>query len=187
MIDYLANALGSDSRPACLTLDFEAVSGFDFSAVNVLARYLQSAYAAGVRMVPSAPSQRLRSGLKRNLPSSGYGALQFEPNADKALEHREDIVIVAGTADTILTGDRRASLLDRTADDLERHLDRQVDFEELLNELQDGLNPRQYAVGEVPAGPDVPGDGLQRLISGRASAHEADGTRLRQYGPGEMI
>ena len=187
LTDHLAKTLGSDPRPSCLILDFEAVSGFDFSAVNVLARFLRSANAAGVRMVLSALSEQLRSGLERNLPSSDYGALQFEPSSDQALEHCEDIVIAAWTADTSPTGDRRASLLDRTSDDLARHLDRQVHFEELLNELQDWLHPRQYAVGEVLAGPDAPGEGLQLLISGQASAHEADGTRLRQYGPGDTI
>ena len=37
--------------PACLLLDFSAVSGFDFSAVSVVSRFLQTANAAGVQVV----------------------------------------------------------------------------------------------------------------------------------------
>ena len=61
--------------------------------------------------------------------------------------------------------DRRAALMERTVDDLERYLDRQVDFENLLEELRPWLSPRQYAAGEALVGPDAPEEGLQLLLS----------------------
>ena len=51
-------------RPACLLLDFSAVSGFDFSAVSVVSRFLQTANAAGVQVVLSALSEKLKAGLE---------------------------------------------------------------------------------------------------------------------------
>lgn len=173
--------------PLCLMLDFTAVSGMDFSAVNVLGRFLQAANTQGVQMVLSAPSEPLRAGLERNLPPSDFAALQFEPNADRALERCEECVISSWKTDANRMAGQRASLLERAGDDLERYLDRQVRFEELMDELRNWLHPRRYAAGEAIAGPKAQNDGLQLLISGRASSHEAAGARSRQYSPGDAI
>ena len=71
---HLRQSLSSASRPTCLILDFSAVSGFDFSAVNVLSRFLQTANTAGVRVALSALSEGLRTGLEHNLPPAAYKA-----------------------------------------------------------------------------------------------------------------
>ena len=187
LADHLRKSLSGDSRPTCLMLDFAAVSGFDFSAVTVLARFLQSANAAGVQVVLSAPSEQLRTLLERNLRPPELAALRIEPDADRALERCEEIVIQAWNAKASLVGERRASLLDRAVDDLERHLERQMRFEDLMDELRNWLTPCRYAAGESLAGPGAPSQGLQLVTSGRASAHEAAGRRSRQYGPGDAI
>ena len=187
LADHLRKSLSGDSPPACLMLDLAAVSGFDFSAVTVLARFLQSANAAGVQVVLSAPSEQLRSLLERNLPASDRAALQVEPDADRALERCEEIVIQAWNANAGLVGERRASLLERAADDLERHLERQIRFEDLMEELRHWLTPCRYATRQALAGPGAPSQGLQLLTSGRASAQEAAGRRSRQFGPGDAI
>ena len=187
LADHLRESLSGASRPACVMLDFASVSGFDFSAVNVLARFLQSANAAGVQLVLSAPSEQLRTGFERTLPPSEFSNLLFEPNADRALERCEEIVIAAWRADASMADERRASLLERAAAGLERHLERQIRFEDLMGELRSWLNPRQYAAGAALAGPGAASEGLQLLTSGRASAHEAAGTRFRQFGPGDAI
>ncbi len=187
LADHLGKTLKGSPPPACLMLDFEAVSGFDFSAVNVLARFLRSANAAGVQVVLSAPPEQLKTELQRNLPPSDFTALRLEPNVDLALERCEESVITAWRAQASMSEDRRASLLERAADDLERYLDRQVRFEELMDELRSWLHPRRYAAGETLAGPDVRSEGLQLLTSGRASSHEAEGARSRQYSPGDAI
>ncbi len=187
LADHLRKCLSGDSRPTCLMLDFAAVSGFDFSAVTVLARFLQSANATGVQVVLSAPSEQLKSLLERNLPPSDLAAVRVEPDADRALERCEEMVIQAWNENASLVGDRRASLLERAVDDLERHLERQIRFEDLMDELGNWLTPCRYAAGEALAGPGAPSQGLQLLTSGRASAQEAAGRRSRQFGPGDAI
>ena len=187
LADHLAKTLKGDSRPACLMLDFAAASGFDFSAVNVLARFLRSANAVGVPVVLSAPSKQLKTGLERNLPPSDFAALKLEPNVDRALEYCEDLVIAAWKTQASMSDEQRASLLERASDDLEHYLDRLVHFEELMDELRNWLHPRRYAAGEILAGAGVQSEGLQLLTSGRASSHEAEGARFRQYSPGDAI
>ena len=187
LADHLRQSLRGASRPACLILDFAAVSGFDFSAVNVLSRFLQTANAAGVQVVLSALSEGLRAGLEHNLPPAVYAELLMEPDVDRALEHCEEIVIEGWKADVDRADERRASLLEHTADDLERYLERQIDFENLMEELQWWLSPCQYSAGEALVGQGAPQAGLQLLLSGRASGYDSAGTRLFQSGPGDSI
>ena len=187
LADDLRESLSADPRPACVMLDFTDVSGFDLSAVNVLARFAQSANRAGVKVVLSAPSQQVRAGLKRNLPPAEFAALRVEPNADHALEHCEEIVIEEWKATASMADEHRASILERAADDLDSLLERRTRFEDLMDELRSWLKPRHYAEGEALAGVGVPSEGLQLVTSGQASAHDAAGTRFRQYGPGDAI
>ena len=187
LTDQLKQTLSCVPRPSCLMLDFGGVSGFDVSAVNVLGRFLQTANAAGVQVVLSAGSEQLKTGLEHNLPPAVFAGLWMEPNADHALERCEDIVITEWKAEAAATSERRAALLETVAEDLEGHLDRQIQFEDLVEELQDWLTPREYAAGETLAGPGAPQNGLQLLLWGRASAYDAAGTRLYQCGPGDAI
>ena len=187
LADHLKKSLSGASRPACLMLDFAAVSGFDFSAVNVLSRFFQTAHAAGVPVVLCALSEQLRAGLERNLPPPVFAELLIEPNADHALERCEEIVIGTWKTDADMADKRRASLLALTADDLESYLERQIHFEDLMEELRNWLDPRQYAAGEALAGPDTSGEGLQLLLAGRASAYDSAGARIHQYSTGDAI
>ena len=186
LADHLRQSLGGAARPVSLLLDFTAVSGFDFSALNVLSRFLQTAHAAGVRIVLSAASDGLRAGLERNLPAAVHAGLLLEPDADRGLERCEDLLIATWKADADNEG-RRAALLEHAADDLERYLERQIRFENLMQELRSWLNPRAYSAGETLAAPGAPGDGLQLLLTGRASGYDTEGIRLYQCGPGDAI
>ena len=187
LTEYLGKTLEGPCRPACLMLDFAAVSGFDFSAVDALSRFLRTADEAGVRVVLSAVSEQLRSGLEGNLPASAFAELVLEPNVDRALEHGEDIVIAAWRVGAAAAGSRRAALLEHAVDDLERQLERQVGFEDLMEKLRDWLTPRDYAADETLAGAEAPQEGLQLLVSGRASACDNAGVRLYQFSPGDAI
>ncbi len=187
LADHLRQSLRGAERPLCLLLDFDAVSGFDFSAVNVLARFLQTANAAGVPVVLSAVSGKLQAGLERNLPPAASAELLVEPNADRALERCEDLVIEAWKADRDREDERRASLLEHAADDLEHYLERQTRFEDLLERLRDRLTSREYSTGDALAGPGAPREGLQLLLWGRASGYDAAGSRLYQRGPGDAL
>ena len=187
LADHLRKSLSAEPRPVCLLLDFSAVSGFDFSAVNVLARFLQTANAGGVQVVLSTISAQLRTGLERNLPPPDFAALRVESNADRALERCEEIVIDAWRTSAGVANERHASLLEHTAADLERHLDRQVHFEKLIEELRSWLDPRQYSPDETLSAPDEAHASLQLLMSGRASAYDTEGARIRQWSPGDVI
>ena len=187
LADHLRQSLRGAERPVCLLLDFGAVSGFDFSAVNVLARFLQTADAAGVPVVLSAASEKLQAGLQRNLSPSAAAELLVEPDADRGLERCEDLVIAAWKAEGGTGDERRASLLEHSADDLEHYLERQIRFEDLLEGLGPWLTPRRYAARQALAAPDAPLEGLQLLLSGSASGYDAAGERLYQRGRGDAI
>lgn len=187
LADRLRKSLRGTVRPDCLLLDFAAVSGLDFSALNVLSRLLETAEASGVKVILSASPQRLTRDFERNLPPAVFAKLLIEPDADRALERCEDIVISAWTANEDLAEQRRSVLLEQTAEGIELHLERQIRFEELIEELSGWLELREYAAGEIIAGPETPSGGLLLLISGRASAFNAAGKRLYQCGPGDSI
>ena len=138
LADHLRKSLRGASRPTCLMLDFDAVSGFDFSAVSVLCRFFQTANAAGVQLVLSGLSEPLRIGLERNLPPSVFKELLLEQNADLGLERCEELIIAAWKEDANMTDKRRASLLEHAADDLERYLERQIHSRTLSKNFKGG-------------------------------------------------
>ncbi len=187
LAERLRQELHGPVRPLCLLLDFSAVSGFDFSAVNVLCRFMQTAHAAGVGVVLSATSEALRTGVEHNLSASVYAELPMEPNLDRALERCEEIVLAAWKEDEDRTHGRRAALLEHAAGDLDRYLERQIDFEYLTEQLQRWTSACRYDAGIALKGPGAPHDGLQLVISGRASGYDADGARMSQYRPGGVV
>ncbi len=187
LANRLKKALDGPPRPACLMIDFSDVSGFDFSAVSVVARFVQRANAAGVRVILSGLSEKLRFSLERNIAPSVFAELWLESNADHGLERCEDLIIAAWKADAATMEQQHASLLEHTVDDLERYLERQVRFEDLIEALRPWLTPRNYAAEDIIAGPDVSSEGLQLLLSGHASVYDSAGLRLRQCGPGDAI
>lgn len=187
LADRLRKSLDGPSRPSCLMIDFTDVSGFDFSAVSVVARFVQRANAAGVRMVLSGLSEKLRFSLERNIVPSVFAELWLEPNPDLGLERCEELIITTWRGDAATMEQQRTSLLEHTIDDLERYLERQVLFEDLIEALRPWLTPRDYAAEALLAGADAPREGLQLLLSGRASVHDSEGRRLRQCSPGDAI
>ena len=187
LAERLRQSLHGAVPPLCLLLDFAAVSGFDFSAVNVLCRFMQTAHAAGVPVVLSATTEALRGGLEHNLSPSVYADLPIEPNLDRALESCEEIVLAAWKEDEERAQGKRAALLERAAGDLDRYLERQIDFESLTEQLQRWTNPRRYDAGAALKGPGTPREGLQLLTSGRASGYDAEQARVTQYRAGDVV
>lgn len=187
LISRLRKSVEGPSRPVCLMLDFSAVSGFDFSAVNALSRFLRVANDAGTKVVLSAAPDQLSSSLSQSLPEPAFAELILKPDTDRALECCEDIVISAWREDAIAAEGQRTALLEHVSHNLERHLERQIEFEDLIIELRDWLTTCEYAADESLAGKDTPQVQLQFLISGRASARDGEGSRLHQFGPGDAI
>jgi len=187
LADHLKKSLDGPSRPTCLIIDFSDVSGFDFSAVSVVARFIQRANAAGVRVVLSGLSEKLRFSLEKNIDPSVFAELWLEPNTDHSLERCEDLIIEAWKGGGAATMEQQASLLEHTVDDIERYLERQIRFEDLIETLRPWLVSRNYATEDIIAGPGLQSEGLQLLLSGRASIYDSAGLRLRQCGPGDVI
>ena len=187
LADRLKKSLDGPSRASCLMIDFTHVSGFDFSAVSVVARSVRRAHAAGVHVVLSGLSEKLRFSLERNVAPAVFAELWLESDADLGLERCEELIIAAWRADAVTMEQRRTSLLERASDDLESYLERQVRFEDLIEALRPWLTARDYAAEEILAGPDVSREGLQLLLSGHASVHDSAGMRLRQCSPGDVI
>ena len=183
----LKQSLSEELPPSCILLDFGAVSGLDFSAVNALCRFVWASHEVGVRVAMSAASANCRTGLERNLPAGVYDDLVFEPNVDRALERCEDIVIAARRSDLRRAEGPGDLVLDRFVGDMERHLDRRIRFEDLAHELREWLDVRDYAPGDILVTLGAPQNGLQLLLMGRASVYDAAGVQLRQCGPGDAM
>ena len=183
----LRQSFDNDPPPSCILLDFGAVTGLDFSAVNALCMFVRAAHDVAVPVVLSAAPRNCRDGLKRNLPETIYSSLLFEPDADRALERCEDIVIAARRSDLQREESGGDTLLDKFAEDMELHLDRRIVFEDMAHELRDILEVRDYEAGEALVTMGAPLKGLQLLLAGRASVFDSAGVRLRQCGPGDAV
>lgn len=181
----LKQSIEGSEPPTCLLLDLQAVSGFDFSAVSVLGRFFRAASAGGVQVVLSVSSASLRAALVRNLPPAVMAGLSVERSEDRALERCEDLVLEAWVSQTRGADERRDALLLRTASDLERHLERQAQFEDLMGRLEPWL-----ADISLPAGKMLRGGGREDLLlltEGRASVYDPGGQRLRQCAAGDPV
>ncbi|MDE0456711.1 MAG: SulP family inorganic anion transporter [Chromatiales bacterium] len=187
LVERIKQSLRKDPPPACVLLDFSAVAGIDFSAMNALCMFVKAAHADGARVVLSAASEQFRDRLSQDLPPSVYDTLLLEPDADRALERCEDIIIAARRPDPGNESGLRNVLLDHVAGDMERHLDRQILFEELVHDLRDWLEPHEYDTGETLVAIGEPLQGLQLLTTGRASVYDSTGARLFQCGPGDAV
>ncbi len=186
LTERLKESLAGPRRLQCLLLDFSAVTGFDFSAVSSLSRFLRLASEKGISVVLSGASPRLMSAMERNLPASAFSELISEANLDCALERCEDIIVSAWNEKAAVRDDRRTALLAKVADGLERHLDQQVRLELLIEELGNWLVPCDYSAGDAMA-TNSPSEGIEILADGLATARDVDGKRLRQFGAGDVI
>ncbi len=187
LADELREMLREPIPPECLMFDFTGISGCDYSALYVFSQTIEAADAAGVQVVLSATPAPLRRAFRLNLPTSVYAKVLIEPNADRALECCEEAVLEAWQVRAKQEASSRTTLLERAAGDLEIHLERQIRFEALIDELGEWLGTHEYAAGETIDSADAPGGELKLLIFGRVSACKADGVRLCQYVPGDVI
>ncbi|MDE0101907.1 MAG: hypothetical protein OXN89_05965, partial [Bryobacterales bacterium] len=149
--------------------------------------FLAAADSAGLHLALSGVPDSLRSELKRSLPPSLHARLRVAPNEDRALEVCEDLILGYWQDQIKRAEGRRSALFDRVSGDLERQLERQIEFEDLVQALDPWLRPRLYAAGDSLAGPDALVEGIQLLVSGLASACDHKGARLYQYGPGDPV
>ncbi len=186
LADRLQRSLADEPRPTCIALDFQAVSGLDFSTASALCRFILTARRAGVQVVFGGAPATLEKELRRNLPAPVFGSVVFAPDADQALEHCEDALL--STCRPPEEAESEApSLLEVVGADMERHLDRQVLFEDLVEDLRKWLDTREHAPGEALFAAGATSDSLQFITAGRACVHDAAGARLRELVPGDVV
>lgn len=186
MVNRLRESLAGDTPPSCMLLDFTDVTGYDFSSVNALCRLLHAARGAGTRVVLATAPEQLHDELRRNLPAAVFENVVFEPDADRGLERSEDIVIenhVTQRQDEAATG----ALLEQVGDALERQLDRQALFEELVEALRHWVAEEAYERGESIMAVGESATGLELITAGLASVYDDDGNRTAQCGPGDVV
>ena len=187
LVGRLEQPLGESAPPSFIVLDCTAVLGFDYSSTRALRMYLLDACSHEVQLVICAAPSRLRSAVTHDFPSGILDNLRFESDLDRALERCEDASIAAYSPDPAISAENRGALLERVASNLEKHLDRQILFEELIDRLKPWLERRQYDVGDWLVAPGRPDSGIQLLVAGRVSGVDAGGKRLFQYGVGNAI
>ena len=169
-------------RPTCLMLDFTNVSGFGHSAAITFSRFLQSTNSNGVKLVLSGMSKRLNIDLERNLSPDVLKDMKLEQDTDHGLERCEDFIL--SEVDTDATRD---ALMDISFEDMERSLEHQTQFEELIEELERLLPIREHSAGERIAESDELSNSVQLLVSGKVSAYDDGERRIHQFNRSEVI
>lgn len=186
LIDQLKDTLAGLRTPDCLLLDCSAITGYDYSAVNSLSLFFRLASRKGVTVVLSATPARLNYSLERNLTSKEFSNLKFKENLDQALEYGEDLLISNWKKTTEGIQGKKSNLLERASSDLERHLDRQIEFERLIDELGGWLTAKDYQEGEIISESSSEGE-IKLLFAGGASVQDRARKRLSQLVPGDVI
>ena len=187
LADQLKLSLKDEPAPACILLNFEGVSGSDLSAVNALVRFLRAADAEGVGIVLAGASERLETALEKEVPPAVWANVATEHDEDHALEQCEEIVLAKWRSRSEGAEHLRDMLLEQVVDDLARRLERQAFIEELLEELEEWMESREYGPGETMVAAGQPRDGLQILREGQASQFDSNGNRISQLSPGDVI
>ena len=177
----------TDLPPASsLLLDCSGMSGFDVSAAHAIAGLARSVHAAGDRLVLVAATDHFAHHLRGSLPTAVRDALAFEVDLDRGLERCENTVLAAAALEPGKGGTARGRLLEDVADDLLRHLDSQIAFEEMVSQLQPWVEPRDYQTGDPLAVQGEVQTGVHLIVRGQASVYR-EGVRLSQCVAGDAV
>ena len=186
LVDRLKQPVKEGSGPDFVVLDFTMVAGIDLSALALLCQFARWAGLAGAQVVICAASKLSETDMRSHLPPDAVDSLWFEKDLDYALERCED-EILAKLAEAEAGGAVKGSLFERLADDMEAQLMKQIEFEEIVDRLDPWLEAREYGAGETIATRGELQDGMHMVISGEVSAQDAEGRRLYQCGPGDVL
>ena len=187
VVDRMKQSLADTPPPDYIMLDLSGVSGIDVSATNALCGFIATAHGAGTAVFLAAAPGDLENSLRENLSPEARNRLVLEADMDHALERCEDRILAMFEKEPLGAWDVPGHMLDLIGPDLEKYLDRQILFEELMDELAPWLTPRAYEKNEALVGWGTIQAGLQFLVEGRASVHDAEGRRLAERGPGDTV
>ncbi len=187
--DQLAKSANrdEDALANCVLLDFSAVTGLDFSAVNVLRRFFRSAEANGTTVVLCALSEELKKTMVQGLTADEIAGFRIEPDSDRAIEYCEKIIIRAWKSRQSESSGQHGDLIESVFDDLDRQLRQQAEFEKLIDEIQRLFNLHHFDIDQVISQGGETSDNLHILVSGRVSVYDANGQRIRQLVAGDVI
>lgn len=186
--EELKAGLAASPSPWCMLLNFSGVSGFDVSSVSAFQRLFESAHKATIPVVIANPPHRFKDMLSRALPPAVLEGIRFAPDLDQGLELCEDMITEKFERTLETQGPAQESLFDVTVDDMLAHLDRQVDFEALVEQLAPWLTERSFEQGDVIVAQGTPYEGMLLIVWGAATSRSVDkSSRLAHYGPGSVV
>jgi SulP family sulfate permease len=126
--------------------------------------------------------------LQRILPAGSFNTLVTAQDLDRGMEACEEIILTEYAERTAQQANAEDMLFEQSVDDMMAHLDRQVLFEELVENLRPWLQECHYE-GETPL--VLKGEaqqGLQMLVWGSATATDLDGgARLAHLRAGDVL
>jgi len=186
--DRLGESVSADAGPNCILLDFSSVTGLDFSAVNVLRRFFRMADASGTKVVLSDLSGPVHTAMVHGLSAEESASFKIEADSDRAVEYCEQVIISAWKSDRGESGDGQGDhLIDSVFEGLDRQLQQQVEFEELLDEVKKWFARQTFAAGQVIFSGDEKSRDIHLLAAGRVSVYDAHSQRIRQLVSGDVI
>jgi SulP family sulfate permease len=187
-MDSLKNALASKPTPDFIILDFTHVSGFDISAVNNFHRFSISAEAQHTFLVITAAPERLIEALKHNLSKKAMENIAFFDHLDEGLEWCEDRLIEEKPVTNAEEASLRDMLFHQSVDDVMVHLQKQEQFEYLVDRLRPWLETRDIPAGSTILAKGEQSPGLFLLTFGTATEMDPDKhLRVRSLTPGSAI
>ncbi len=187
LANELNESLSGDLNLSCVVIDFEGVSGFDLAALDSLRAFIQRANTQDVRIVLCSTSDKLAQEIRRDFPPTLVDNVTWVASEDDALIEAEDILLDVYESDIADDPDLKDLVRLSTNAELTQHLDRQIQFEELVKDLIDWVETVEYEDGEAIATRGETPNGLQLLMAGRASVVADDGSTLFQCGAGSVL
>ncbi len=176
-----------DGDITCVVFDLSATTGFDLSAIDAFAKFVEYATSNQTQVVIAATTKRVRDELNRSMDAADQDPVYWEIDEDHAIERAEELLIESYTSNIEENPTLKQDLFDEVASGVESRLQRQSTFEDLVSRPEKWGEMREYQTGEVICSISQLPPGLQFVISGDASVVDESGTRLYECGYGDAI
>ena len=187
LANQLKESVSGDVNLSCVVIDCKEVSGFDLSALDSLRSFIQRANANNVRTILCSTADKLAQEIRRDFPSALIENVTWADSDEDALIEAEDVLLANYESDVADDPDLRDLVRLSTNSELTQHLDRQIQFEDLVSALNDWSEIVEYDEGAAISTRGDSPKGLQLLIAGKASVLADDGSTLYQCGAGSVI
>lgn len=183
----LKEALGEQRELSSVILDFKNITGFDLSAVDSLRGYIQQAESKNVKTILSSTTERLEQEIRRDFPPNLLLNVLWVESIEEALVQAEESLLAHYEDEVAQDPSLRNLVRLSTTPELTDYLNRQVEFEELVDALSSHFDTSEFEDHESITAAGEAQDGMQLLIAGRASVKSTDGSTLQQLDPGAIV